>query len=86
MEGRKKPCIRCLMREMDEEENYRKLKQYLESFDESIRAEDEEYERRLQLCRECESLREGICAKCGCYVEARALRQQAHCPHEMSRW
>lgn len=84
--GRKKPCIRCLLRDMDEEENYQRLRLYLDQFDESIRTSDEEYERRLQLCKECESLREGICVKCGCYVEARALRKQAHCPHEDARW
>ncbi|MDE6625945.1 MAG: hypothetical protein K2K56_06205 [Lachnospiraceae bacterium] len=84
--SRKKPCIRCLLRDMDEEENYQRLRLYLDQFDESIRTSDEEYERRLQLCKECESLREGICVKCGCYVEARALRKQAHCPHEDARW
>lgn len=83
---RKKPCIRCLLRDLDKEESYQKFKLYLEQFDESIRTADEEYERRLQLCKRCECLREGICIKCGCYVEARALRKQAHCPHEDIRW
>ncbi len=82
----RKPCRRCLLQDMDMGEEYRTLKRYLDSFDEEIRAEDAEYARRLQICRECSSLREGICMKCGCFVEARALRKQGNCPHEESRW
>lgn len=81
-----KPCMRCLLRDMGEVDNYRKLRQYLDGFDESIRATDEEYERRLTICKGCESLWDGVCGKCGCFVEARALRRQAVCPHEEARW
>lgn len=82
----RKPCIRCLLQDMDSGEAYRTLKKYLDSFDEAIRTEDTEYARRLQICRTCPSLREGICMKCGCFVEARALRKQGKCPHEKPRW
>ena len=81
-----KPCRRCLLQDMDSEEEYRTLKKYLDSFDEEIRTGDEEYARRLGICRSCSSLREGICMKCGCFVEARALRKQGRCPHEEPRW
>lgn len=81
-----KPCIRCLLQDMDGGEEYRKLKKYLDSFDEEIRTDDIEYDRRLKICRTCLSLREGICMKCGCFVEARALRRSGKCPHEEPRW
>lgn len=86
MNQHRKPCTRCLLRDMDEEEAYRIFKRYLDSFDEEIRVEKAEYERRLVLCKQCDSLRDGVCAKCGCYVEARALRRQGNCPHEEPRW
>lgn len=82
----KKPCIPCLLRDMDAEEEYKKLKIYLDSFDKDIRVSDVEYEERLAKCRQCGNLREGICGKCGCFVEARALRKLGTCPHEEPRW
>ena len=49
-------------------------------------AAQEEYERRLKRCRTCQWLRQGVCGKCGCFVEARAYRKRAVCPHEEPRW
>ena len=82
----KKTCVRCLLREMDAGEEYERLKRYLDSFEKDIRVTEAEYERRLAICRECSYLIDGICGKCGCFVEARALRRQGTCPHEESRW
>lgn len=86
MKKNRKPCIRCLLRDMDETEAYQSLQRYLDRMDVEIRATEEEYERRLAICQQCDSLREGICGKCGCFVEARALRKQGSCPHEEPRW
>ena len=83
---KKKPCIRCLIREMNQQEEYKKLQVYLDSFSEEIRADEEVYEQRLQQCKKCDSLNQGICIKCGCFVEARALRKKGDCPHEEPRW
>lgn len=80
------PCIRCLLRDMDSKEEYKKLKEYLDTFSEEIRADEKTYEERLQKCKECDSLNRGICSKCGCFVEARALREHGYCPHEKPRW
>lgn len=82
----RKPCLKCLLRDMDRGEEYAKLKDYIERFDADIRVEDAVYERRLCLCRKCDCLADGICRKCGCYVEARALRKNGGCPHEHPRW
>lgn len=79
-------CKRCLLRDMDKTEEYRKLQLYLESFEQEDCAESGVYEARLEKCRRCDSLYQGICKKCGCFVEARALRKRGYCPHENPRW
>ena len=41
---------------------------------------EEEYERRLSICKECEKLLSGMCRMCGCYVEMRAAIALRDCP------
>ncbi len=41
---------------------------------------DEKYEKRLSQCKNCDSLLNATCLKCGCYVEIRALADGARCP------
>ena len=48
----------------------------------SDRVGEEEYERRLAICKECDKLNSGTCNACGCYVELRALADVSHCPHK----
>lgn len=76
-------CKKCLMREMAEKdaamiETYRKAIKKQDS------VQDEEYERRLILCKSCDYLNAGTCGACGCYVELRAYAKAGHCPHK--RW
>lgn len=74
-------CKRCLLREMaDQEEYFRSLKDYIENMDPDIRTEEKLYEERLAICRECEMLMQGMCRKCGCYVELRAAVAKNVCP------
>jgi len=43
---------------------------------------EEEYKRRLALCRSCASLQYGTtCLHCGCIVEIRAKLAASHCPY-----
>ena len=84
--GSRKPCINCLLRDIKQDEVYDSLRRYIESFDPEIKVEENLYEYRLTLCKECDYLRDGICGKCGCFVEARALKKSAGCPHEQPRW
>ena len=44
------------------------------------KAPEEEYERRLSICKECEKLLSGMCRMCGCYVEMRAAIALRDCP------
>ena len=74
-------CKRCLIRDMaDQEEYFRSLREYIDNLDIDIKSPDSLYEERLALCRECEMLLQGMCRKCGCYVELRAALTQNVCP------
>jgi hypothetical protein len=49
---------------------------------ESLAAENSLYEKRLAVCKSCESLREAVlCAYCGCFVLFRARPKKSYCPH-----
>lgn len=76
-------CKRCLLRELDGEA-FRSIYQYIESIPPEQKAPPEEYARRLALCRACESLQNGMCAQCGCFVEVRTVKKAQRCP--MGRW
>lgn len=78
-------CKRCLTREMtDQMDIYGTIREYLEGLEESMKSSEQVYEERLALCKQCEMLLEGMCRKCGCYVEVRAAVQRNTCPWK--RW
>lgn len=79
--GRLRICKRCLLREMSEQEEYfRSLREYIENMDQDIRAAEALYEERLAVCGDCDMLMQGMCRKCGCYVELRAAVARNVCP------
>ena len=81
----KRVCRRCLTREMaGQERTYETIRQYIENLEERDKAEGEAYERRLEGCKTCEKLLEGLCLACGCYVEIRAAKASQTCPYD--RW
>lgn len=78
-------CRRCLLREMqDENDYYQSVLRYRAGLDARIRTPDDAYEQRLAACRQCDELQSGTCGQCGCYVEMRAARYDQHCP--WGRW
>mgnify|MGYP005787948099 CR=1 FL=1 len=79
-------CRKCLLEDMDETEYFRHLKDYIAAYPKEKRAEDAEYSRRLEICRSCGELYDGMCRKCGCYVELRALKKQARCAAVPDKW
>lgn len=85
MTGRK-PCLRCLLQEADEAQLYEIIQQRIAALPPSQKADPGEYARRLSLCGGCDELISGTCRKCGCYVELRAAKRSASCPHEKPRW
>jgi len=73
-------CKRCLTREMAEREEFQSLRDYIENMDPDIKTAEYLYEKRLAVCKECDMLLQGMCRKCGCYVEMRAAVAKNSCP------
>ena len=78
-------CRKCLLAELGEDEYFATLREYIANYPEEKSVPQEEYARRLSICRECDRLANGMCAVCGCYVELRALKNGQHCP-EGAKW
>ena len=80
----RKPC-RCLLAE-----SWPSLGEtvaaYVAALPEEERAPEHVYRARLDLCLACEHLRDGTCALCGCYVEARAAKRGQRCPGVPPKW
>lgn len=77
-------CRRCLTRELtDAQEIFQSMRDYIENLDVDIRTPEEAYEARLAVCKACDMLLQGMCRKCGCYVELRAAVRGNACPDEL---
>jgi len=72
-------CRRCLLREGQGEELYRSVMEYVAAISPEERTADEEYNRRLDFCKACDHLTNGMCALCGCFVEVRAAKSNQCC-------
>lgn len=87
MLSEKKPfCKRCLLLDIDPDGLYKKVSELISLMPEDQRADADEYERRLSLCRSCTSLRDGLCGECGCFVELRAAAKKNYCPSAYHYW
>ncbi|MCR5415999.1 MAG: DUF6171 family protein [Pseudobutyrivibrio sp.] len=72
-------CSKCLMRDMIDGD-MAMIEKYKSALKQEDQVTDEEYERRLAICKQCEKLNAGTCMACGCYVELRAAMSVGHCP------
>ena len=79
-------CRKCLLRDMDENEYFTNLYDYMDRIDEDLKAEDEVYEKRLDICKNCDNLLNGMCKICGCFVELRAVIKKNCCPDINKYW
>ncbi len=76
-------CKRCLTREMaGQEKVFQNMREYIENLDIDVKANDVLYESRLNVCKECDLLLQGMCRTCGCYVELRAAVEKHTCPNK----
>ena len=83
----KKPfCTRCLLEELDDETIYETVQRTIRSIPEEKRTGETEYRKRLNGCKECEKLVQGMCRVCGCFVEVRAAYVRKKCPDIHPRW
>lgn len=79
-------CKKCLVRDFDAGDLFRTMQEYIARIDEDIKTPQEEYEKRLGICTECDSLMNGMCGVCGCYVEMRAAVRSHYCPAVHKKW
>lgn len=77
-------CKKCLIRDMDKNVYFKNMYDYIANLDEDIKASNEKYEQRLQVCKECDYLDEGMCKACGCFVELRAVIEKNTCSY--NKW
>ena len=81
MDDKNGGCKRCLLYEMaGKDDVIAQVEKTRKLLSDSERATDDEYQKRLATCKECDKLIDATCLKCGCYVEIRALSKGAHCP------
>ncbi len=78
----KKHCLKCLLREMDQDAYFQNLHDYITGLDEDIKADGGLYEERLAVCKQCDMLVEGMGRACGCFVELRAVIRKNGCPYD----
>ena len=79
-------CRKCLLEDMDEDDFIRSMKERIAEYPEDKRVSGEEYRRRLEICRSCPRLENGMCGLCGCYVELRAVKNNTFCPATGDKW
>ena len=79
-------CKRCLLAEVDPDGLYKKVGELIEALSEDVKCPDGEYRRRLEICRSCDGLQNGICRECGCFVELRAAARKNYCPSALKKW
>ncbi len=79
-------CRKCLLSEIDKDKVYSNVYELIDLLPPDKKADDNEYKRRLEICKSCDELADGMCAKCGCFVELRAAKKAQYCPHEIKKW
>jgi len=60
--------------------------EYISSLPDDIKTGAALLNERLELCRACDALVNGMCKYCGCFVELRAAKKSQYCPHPVGKW
>lgn len=80
-------CKKCLLSELDAGEYFKSIYEYIDSISPEQKANATEYIGRLEVCKSCDNLTNGMCRLCGCFVEVRAAVGKNYCPDIKSdRW
>ncbi|WP_054739965.1 DUF6171 family protein [Cellulosilyticum ruminicola] len=75
-------CKGCLIRDIDYKKEYQNMYDYINGLDEEIKTDESVYKMRLQTCKDCDALINGMCKYCGCFVEMRAAISHNSCPYK----
>lgn len=80
-------CKKCLLYEAGEKNAYKTVKDYINNLDSEFKVEEVIYNSRLEKCKSCDFLISGMCLKCGCYAEIRAVFKDKQCPNfDNQKW
>lgn len=82
MTDQRKPCRKCLLAQLDNQKLLADVRAAIDRLSSADKVSDDEYERRLHVCKSCDYLNEGTCNACGCYVELRAAAKAGACPYK----
>ena len=75
-------CKRCLLNELQDEDYARHIYDYINSLPEETKTSAALLHERLEFCRACDCLINGMCKLCGCFVEVRAAKKVQNCPNK----
>lgn len=81
-----KVCKRCLLNELDDTDYFKSIYEYIDNIPEINKCGNKEYLKRLDICKGCNNLLNGMCKHCGCFVEVRAAKRNQHCPDRNKYW
>jgi len=59
---------------------------YIASLPDDIKTDTAILQERLEFCRACDDLINGMCKWCGCFVEVRAAKKSQICPSLNRKW
>jgi hypothetical protein len=79
-------CKRCLLRELSDSEYFTTVSSYIENIPQELRTPEDTYKYRLEQCKKCQYLVNGLCRLCGCFVEIRAAAIKNYCPDKKAHW
>ena len=75
-------CKRCLLSQIDQQELLKQIHEGIDRLPAADKVSDKDYEKRLDICKQCDHLENGTCKACGCYVELRAAAKAGRCPYK----
>lgn len=79
-------CKHCLLADFDVDGLYKKISELIDVMPQDVKADNELYQKRLDICKGCTALENGICKECGCFVELRAAAKKNYCPSVYKYW
>ncbi|MCI8622431.1 MAG: hypothetical protein HFG26_02065 [Provencibacterium sp.] len=78
-------CKRCLLEELSRQA-FQNIYAYIDSIPEEQKVPKKVYRERLEKCKSCSQLIQGMCSLCGCFVEVRAAKKRSDCPNIPKNW
>lgn len=81
-------CKRCGLKTVLSEDEIEKMVRQVTSMKGIRLVSEEEYERRIKICSECDKFEYGsTCSLCGCVMQVRARLDDGRCPYpKKSKW